>query len=318
MRSSQARARTQLNTLTTAKQAADYTTCIDTGTSIPRTSSIFSQAQSILGNCRLERARQLTQAGQYRAAIASAHQIPRGVPSYEPAQAEISRWSERILELAEEQFQQGELDNAIAMAEAIPNYSPTHEVAQLAIGTWQQQWQADEQNARQARQAFERGSWTEAIAATQRVTSPYWQEQVATIARQSNAQLASNRSSTSVSSSARATAPPAPPTRLANPTSLQSPPRPELSVERTVPDRDRQQEWERQQRQREQEIARQQREWEEEQREFEQERRRRNQRRRGRGRQRGERRNRNPATIEEQIASEIEAVIIRRVEDFLR
>ena len=315
MRSSQARARNQFNTLVAAEQSADYSTCIETAPSISPTSSIYPQAQTILGNCYLARARQLAQTGQFKAAIASAHQVPRSVPAYEPAQTEIPRWSERILELATQQFQTGELEAAIAMAEAIPNYSPTHSSAQLAIRTWQQQWQADEANARTARQAFERGDWADAIAAAEQVSTPHWQAQVANLTQQSNAQLDAIRRANRAAVAPRSPVPatPPPPTRVANPATLQSPVGREPSENPPVADNGeqaRQEEDLRQQRQRqrqqERELARQRRDWEQVMRGE-------GGRRRGQGGQ--QQRERSPSTIERQIAREIESEIIRRVED---
>ena len=188
-RASQTRARAKLDAVTAAEQAADYATCIDTAQVISPFSPVHSDAQVLLGNCRLAQARQLAQGGRMRDAIATAHQVPRGVPAYDTAQADILLWSERILELATDQYRQGELDTAIAMADAIPNYSPTRATARRTVRDWRQEWQKDEDHYQQAQQAFERGEWSNAIAATEEISSPHWQTQAASIVQQSNARL---------------------------------------------------------------------------------------------------------------------------------
>ncbi|MEM8715337.1 MAG: serine/threonine-protein kinase [Cyanobacteria bacterium P01_G01_bin.4] len=188
-RASQTRARAQLDTLTAAAQAADHSTCIETAQAISPFSPIHSDARDILGNCQLAHARQQAQSGHMRDAIATAHQVSRGAPAYDAAQVDIQSWSDRILELAAARYRQGEFDTAIAMADAIPNYSPTRSTARRTIGDWRREWQRDERLYQQAQQAFERGEWNNAIAATEEISSPYWQTQATSIVQQSNARL---------------------------------------------------------------------------------------------------------------------------------
>ncbi|MGK7913770.1 MAG: protein kinase [Synechococcus sp.] len=188
-RASQARGRSQLVSLTTAEQTADYTSCIEMAQDVSPFSPVHSEAQAIVGNCQLAQAHQQAQAGFMKDAISTAYQVPRGVPAYEAAQAGIPVWSERILELATAQYTQGELDTAIAMADAIPNYSPTRPQAQQTIRNWRWEWRRDENLFQQAQQAFDRGEWDSAIAATEEITSPHWQTQAASVVQQANARL---------------------------------------------------------------------------------------------------------------------------------
>jgi hypothetical protein len=76
----------------------------------------------------------------FKDAIAEAQQVPLGDPLYEQAQADITRWSRTILDVADGRAAAGQLQDAIAAAQLIPENRPAlQQMAQERIRRWQQQ-----------------------------------------------------------------------------------------------------------------------------------------------------------------------------------
>lgn len=76
----------------------------------------------------------------FQDAIAEAQQVPVGDPLYEQAQADITRWSRTILDVADGRAAAGQLNEAIAAAQLLPEDRPAlQQMAQDRIRRWQQQ-----------------------------------------------------------------------------------------------------------------------------------------------------------------------------------
>jgi hypothetical protein len=93
-------------------------------------------------------------ASQFRAAIATASQIPNNDPLYEQAQKNIDRWSNVILDIAQARAKQGKLSAAIEAAKLIPTDRPRLKAeAQLLIDQWQGSLQKQQNNQKLLQQA---------------------------------------------------------------------------------------------------------------------------------------------------------------------
>lgn len=77
------------------------------------------------------------QASTYNRAIAVAKKISAGELGYENAQKFITKWSEKILDIAEKRANRGQLKNAIQTATLVPENAPIYKKAQGAIKQWQ-------------------------------------------------------------------------------------------------------------------------------------------------------------------------------------
>lgn len=78
-------------------------------------------------------------ANNYKTAISAARLVPSDQSIYTDANAVISGWSQRILDLANEQAKNGDLDRAIQIGELVPPYTDIYALAQEAIAGWRNQ-----------------------------------------------------------------------------------------------------------------------------------------------------------------------------------
>lgn len=105
----------------------------------------------------LENARGLLQSdrvAQFSQAIKAASQIPPGEPLYDQAQADISRWSIVIMDMAHGRAKTGDWIGAITTAQALPQVnSKVYQDAQIWINRWQQSIQQRDANLQQIQQA---------------------------------------------------------------------------------------------------------------------------------------------------------------------
>ncbi|MEM9539888.1 MAG: caspase family protein [Cyanobacteria bacterium P01_E01_bin.42] len=97
---------------------------------------------------------QTNQASGFSRAIEEAQKIQPGAPLYGEAQADISRWSEVILDIARGRAARGNFDTASAAAALVPpQIVPTYAEAQKSIELWGEQREQQQVNNRVLRSA---------------------------------------------------------------------------------------------------------------------------------------------------------------------
>lgn len=97
---------------------------------------------------------QTNQASGFSRAIEEAQKIQPGAPLYEEAQADISRWSEVILDISRGRAAKGNFETAIAAAALVPpQIAPTYAEAQKNIKLWEAQKVQQQANNRIIRSA---------------------------------------------------------------------------------------------------------------------------------------------------------------------
>lgn len=97
---------------------------------------------------------QTNQASGFSRGIEEAQKIQPGAPLYAEAQADISRWSEVILDIARGRAAKGNFSTAIAAAKLVtPEQAPTYAEAQKSIKLWTEQAQQQTVNNRVLRSA---------------------------------------------------------------------------------------------------------------------------------------------------------------------
>ena len=105
----------------------------------------------------LENARGLLQSdrvAQFAQAIKAASQVPAGEPLYDQAQADISRWSIVIMDMAHGRAKAGDWTGAIATAQILPPVNQkVYKDAQIWINRWQQSIQQRDANLQQIQKA---------------------------------------------------------------------------------------------------------------------------------------------------------------------
>ncbi|MDG2989775.1 serine/threonine protein kinase [Candidatus Synechococcus calcipolaris G9] len=182
--------------------AGEFQGCIDLAQQIPEEDGLYSQALTLVQDCRLGPAQRLEQQGDLAAALAALEQIPPEDPVYRAAQQRMAEWSDQLLSQANQAYQGGDLDQAVRLAQAIPEQSPTYEDTQAAIASWQAEGQRNQILLTQARQAFDQRNWQEAIALTEKVTllgqpvpegSDYWRQHIEPLVVNAQNQLATSQ-----------------------------------------------------------------------------------------------------------------------------
>lgn len=105
----------------------------------------------------LENARGLLQSdrvAQFAQAIKAASQVPAGEPLHDQAQADISRWSIVIMDMAHGRAKAGDWTGAIATAQILPPVNQKiYKDAQIWINRWQQSIQQRDANLQQIQKA---------------------------------------------------------------------------------------------------------------------------------------------------------------------
>ncbi len=175
---------TSLNEIEVLKDNQQYEECVSQAEAITRENAnltFSNRAQSLLGDCLLAAAQQLSETS-FREAIVKASVITDEMERYDAAQEHIRRWSDEILKIATNKYDVGNLDEAVAIASAIPNTSPVFDQAQETIHQWQETWSASAARLTAAEAALTQKNWQEAIAQARQLESvPYWQAQASTI-----------------------------------------------------------------------------------------------------------------------------------------
>lgn len=110
--------------------------CILRAATIPANSSLYSDAQNALYECKLIEAKRLAAKADFKAAIALVSSLPKGTDAYSQAQSLIAQWSNSILVLATGKYQAGKPNEAISLAQAIPANSLVYQKAQASIKQW--------------------------------------------------------------------------------------------------------------------------------------------------------------------------------------
>ncbi len=118
------------------KSTGKSSECILQAATIPANSSLYSDAQNVLYECKLIEAKRLAAKADFKAAIALVSSLPKGSNAYSQAQSLIAQWSNRILALATGKYQAGKPNEAISLAQAIPANSLVYQKAQASIKQW--------------------------------------------------------------------------------------------------------------------------------------------------------------------------------------
>lgn len=133
-------------------QQKQYNNAIAAAQLIAKDAELYPKAQASINQWRLEAKQYVSnktlldaanglikpeQASTYNRAIEVARRVPPGQPGFDMAQKSISKWSEKILELAKTRASQGDLNAAVETANLIPDVTSVYEDAQEAIAKWQ-------------------------------------------------------------------------------------------------------------------------------------------------------------------------------------
>ncbi len=119
------------------KATGKYSECILRAATIPQSSSLYTDAQNVLYECKLTEAKRLATNADFKAAIALVSSLPKDTNTYKETRQLIAQWSNSILGLATGKYQAGKLSEAIAIAKDIPTTSSVYQKAQATIKQWQ-------------------------------------------------------------------------------------------------------------------------------------------------------------------------------------
>lgn len=176
--------------------------CVKLAKQIPNTDKLYTPAQSLIIQCRLDPAKELDKDGQRPQAIQILAAIPQGDPAYVAAQELLGLWSDALLTEANQAYQSGNLDQAQALIQAIPSTSPSYQIAQSALASWQNESASNQTTLAQARQAFDQQRWSDAIALAQQIRlngqpvpedSDYYRQNIAPIVQNAATRQATAR-----------------------------------------------------------------------------------------------------------------------------
>lgn len=126
-----------LKQLENLKATGKYSECIFRAGTITSNSSLYTNTQNVLQECKLMEAKRLAAKGDFKAAIALVSSLPQGTNAYEQAKPLINQWNNNILALATDKYQAGKLNEAIALAQDISSASLIYPKAQASIKQWQ-------------------------------------------------------------------------------------------------------------------------------------------------------------------------------------
>ena len=126
-----------LKQLENLKATGKYSECIFRAGTITSNSSLYTNTQNVLQECKLMEAKRLAAKGEFKAAIALVSSLPQGTDAYEQAKPLINQWDNNILALATDKYQTGKLNEAITLAQDISSASLVYSKAQASIKQWQ-------------------------------------------------------------------------------------------------------------------------------------------------------------------------------------
>ncbi len=125
-----------LEQLEKLKATGKYSECIMRAQAIPQSSSLYTDAQNVLHECKLTEAKRLATNADFKKAIALVSSLPISSNAYEQAKPLINQWYNSILALATSKYQAGKLNEAISLAQDIPANSLLYQKAQATIKLW--------------------------------------------------------------------------------------------------------------------------------------------------------------------------------------
>ncbi len=126
-----------LEQLENLKVTGKYSECIVNAGTISQNSSLYTDAQKVLHECKLIEAKRLAANQNFKGAIALVSSLPTGTTAYNQAKSLVSQWSNSILALATNKYEAGKLKEAISLAQDIPANSLVYQKAQATIKQWQ-------------------------------------------------------------------------------------------------------------------------------------------------------------------------------------
>ncbi len=175
------------------KATGKYSECILRAATIPQNSSLYTDAQNVLSECKLTEAKRLAANADFKGAIALVSSLPQDTAVYQKVKPLIAQWSNSILALATDKYQAGKLNEAIAIAKDIPSISLVYQKAQASIKQWQADWAKNNSYLQAAKSALDRGNWNEAQGLSKKIVdTPYWQKQVQPVSQAATAKLAAS------------------------------------------------------------------------------------------------------------------------------
>lgn len=171
-----------------------YLTCIAEIQQIPSDSLLYSQAQTVGGECQsaltqtqLQQAQHLADAGYFQAAIVQLQTITDESAALKVQQL-LWEWSNRILQIAETYYRDpnNRYAEAMQIAQAIGATNPLYETAQSKIAAWQTDWSTNQAHFQRAAELSARQHYQAAKGETEQISHAYWQQKAAAIVKQSN------------------------------------------------------------------------------------------------------------------------------------
>jgi len=126
-----------LEQLEDLKATGKYSECIvRTGTIAPN-SSLYTEAQNVLHECKLIEAKRLAAKADFKGATSLVNSLPLNSRAYGQAKPLMNQWYGSILAQATDKYQAGKLNEAISLAQYIPSTSLGYQKAQVTIKQWQ-------------------------------------------------------------------------------------------------------------------------------------------------------------------------------------
>ena len=130
-----------------------------------------------LAEQRIDEAKKLAEQSKLKDAISIAAQIPQDMDVYVEAQSLITKWSEKIFQIASNKYQEGKLQEAIEIMGTILAGTDIAIKAQEASQQWNEEWQQNQNHLQAAQKALDERRWEDAINAAKKVSkTDYWQK----------------------------------------------------------------------------------------------------------------------------------------------
>jgi serine/threonine-protein kinase len=126
-----------LEQLENLKATGKYSECIVRTSTIARNSSLYTEAQDVLHECKLIEAKRLAAKADFKGATSLVNSLPSDSEAYRQAKPLMNQWYDSILAQATDKYQAGKLNEAISLAQYIPSTSLGYQKAQATIKQWQ-------------------------------------------------------------------------------------------------------------------------------------------------------------------------------------
>ncbi|MEA5566660.1 caspase family protein [Anabaena sp. UHCC 0399] len=138
----------------------------------------------------LIQATQLAERNMWKDAVIKAAKIPSYTLLTNKSHQLIDQWSIKLLQQATEKYsKEGKLKEAIGMIDVIPISSTSSRESQSRIKQWNKEYQINLNAKNAATTAIKEKRWQDAINAANKVTTPYWENQVAWILEEAHRQI---------------------------------------------------------------------------------------------------------------------------------